>query len=88
MKVYAALAGFAFVVLAAFAVWFGGLNQDEGWYLYAAQLVGEGKKLYKDFAFTQGPMMPEFYSSFKWVWAAGRGLLGARIFTVLWGSRA
>ena len=82
MKVYAALASFAFVVLAAFAVWFGGLNQDEGWYLYAAQLVGEGKMLYRDFAFTQGPMMPELYSSFKWVWAHGRGLLGARIFTV------
>ena len=82
MKVYAALASFAFVVLAAFAVWFGGLNQDEGWYLYAAQLVGEGKMLYRDFAFTQGPMMPKFYSSFAWVWANGRGLLGARIFTV------
>ena len=82
MKVYAALASFAFVVLAAFAVWFGGLNQDEGWYLYAAQLVGEGKMLYRDFSFTQGPMMPKFYSSFAWVWANGRGLLGARIFTV------
>lgn len=82
MKIYAALAIFAFAVLAAFAVWFGGLNQDEGWYLYAAQLVGEGKMLYRDFAFTQGPRMPELYSSFKWVWAAGRGLLGARIFTV------
>lgn len=82
MKVYAALASFAFVVLAAFAVWFGGLNQDEGWYLYAAQLVGEGKMLYRDFAFTQGPLLPKFYSSFAWVWANGRGLLGARIFTM------
>ena len=82
MKVYAALASFAFVVLAAFAVWFGGLNQDEGWYLYAAQLVGDGKMLYRDFAFTQGPLLPKFYSSFAWVWANGRGLLGARIFTV------
>ena len=81
MKVYAALAGFAFVVLAAFAVWFGGLNQDEGWYLYAAQLVGEGKMLYRDFAFTQGPLLPKFYKSFAWAWADGRGLLGARIFT-------
>lgn len=85
MKVYAALASFAFVVLAAFAVWFGGLNQDEGWYLYAAQLVGEGKMLYRDFAFTQGPLLPKFYSSFAWVWAHGRGLLGARIFTMILG---
>ena len=82
MKVYAALAIFAFAVLAAFAVWFGGLNQDEGWYLYAAQLVGEGKVLYRDFAYTQGPLLPKFYKSFAWVWANGRGLLGARIFTV------
>jgi len=81
MRVYAALAIFAFAVLAAFAVWFGGLNQDEGWYLYAAQLVGEGKMLYRDFAFTQGPLLPKFYKSFAWVWADGRGLLGARIFT-------
>jgi len=81
MKVYAALAIFAFAVLAAFAVWFGGLNQDEGWYLYAAQLVGEGKMLYRDFAFTQGPLLPKFYKSFAWAWADGRGLLGARIFT-------
>ena len=85
MKVYAALASFAFVVLAAFAVWFGGLNQDEGWYLYAAQLVGEGKMLYRDFSFTQGPLLPKFYSSFAWVWAHGRGLLGARIFTMILG---
>ena len=76
------MAIFAFAVLAAFAVWFGGLNQDEGWYLYAAQLVGEGKVLYRDFAYTQGPLLPKFYKSFAWVWANGRGLLGARIFTV------
>ena len=75
------MAIFAFAVLAAFAVWFGGLNQDEGWYLYAAQLVGEGKMLYRDFAFTQGPLLPKFYKSFAWAWADGRGLLGARIFT-------
>ena len=27
------------VCAAVLAVWFGGLNQDEGWYLYAAQMV-------------------------------------------------
>ena len=41
MKIYWALAVFAFVVLGAAAVWMGGLNQDEGWYLYAANMVAE-----------------------------------------------
>ena len=75
MKVYVALAGFAFAILAFAAVWLGGLNQDEGWYLYAAQLVGEGKMLYRDFFYTQGPAMPIIYAPFAWVWR-GAGLLG------------
>ena len=62
MKRYEALAGFAFAVLAFAAVWLGGLNQDEGWYLYAARLVGEGKLPYRDFFFTQGPVLPFIYS--------------------------
>lgn len=80
MKVYVALAGFAFAILAFAAVWLGGLNQDEGWYLYAAQLVGEGKMLYRDFFYTQGPAMPIIYAPFAWVWR-GAGLLGARLLT-------
>ena len=78
------LAVFAFVVLGAAAVWLGGLNQDEGWYLYAADLVAEGKMLYRDFFFTQGPEMPSFYRAFTWVWGAW-GLLGARVFTLALG---
>ena len=31
MKIFWALAIFAFAVLGAAAVWLGGLNQDEGW---------------------------------------------------------
>jgi len=80
MKRYEALAGFAFAVIAFGAVWLGGLNQDEGWYLYAANLVGEGKVPYRDFFFTQGPLMPLMYSSFSWVWHLF-GILGARILT-------
>ena len=45
MKWFWSLAVFAFVVLGAAAVWLGGLNQDEGWYLYAANMVAEGKML-------------------------------------------
>jgi len=75
----------AFLVLGAAAVWLGGLNQDEGWYLYAANLVHEGQKLYRDFFYTQGPLMPKVYSSFTWIWTNG-GLLGARVFTLFLGA--
>lgn len=74
----------AFLVLAGAAVWMGGLNQDEGWYLYAANLVSEGQMPYRDFMFTQGPMMPIVYSAFSWVWQ-DFGLLGARVLTLLIG---
>ena len=84
MKIFWALAVFAFVVLGAAAVWLGGLNQDEGWYLYAAKMVAEGKMLYRDFFFTQGPEMPEFYKAFIWAWGSW-GLLGARVFTLMIG---
>ncbi len=85
MKRYWILAGFGFAVLAFAAVWMGGLNQDEGWYLYAARLVSEGKVPYRDFFYTQAPVMPIFYSAFDFVWNEF-GLLGARIFTILLGS--
>ena len=83
-RVFWALAIFAFAVLGAAAVWLGGLNQDEGWYLYAANLVAEGKVLYRDFFYTQGPEMPNFYTAFTWVWKSW-GLLGARVFTLTLG---
>ena len=44
--------------VAVLSVWWGAVNQDEGWYLYAARLVGEGKLPYRDFFFTQGPVLP------------------------------
>lgn len=84
MKKFWFLAVAASLVLSGAAVWLGGLNQDEGWYLYAAQMVGEGKMPYRDFAYTQGPLMPLAYSVFAWVWKSW-GLLGARVFTLLVG---
>ncbi len=80
MKWFWALAGAAFAVLAFSSVWLGGLNQDEGWYLYAARLTGEGLKPYADFAFTQGPFMPTVYGALAGFWADG-GLLAARLMT-------
>lgn len=80
MKRYGILAGLACAVLAFAAIWLGGLNQDEGWYLYAAQMVSEGNGLYRDFFYTQGPLMPILYAPLAWVWRDG-GLLCARILT-------
>ncbi len=82
--IFRSLAYFAFATLACAVVWLGGLNQDEGWYLYAAQLVDEGKLPYRDFFYTQGPLMPIIYSSFTFVWREA-GLLGARIATCVIG---
>ncbi len=74
------------------AVWFGGLNQDEGWYLYAAQLVNEGKLPYRDFFFTQGPALPIVYSVLSPLWTAPdsvfHGLLGGRLITFVLGLAA
>lgn len=81
MRRYGILALFGFACLAFAAVWLGGLNQDEGWYLYAANLVAEGRVPYRDFFFTQGPVMPVVYSAFAGIWR-NWGVLGARIFTL------
>ena len=84
MRRFWTLALAACAVLSFAAVWLGGINQDEGWYLYAANLVAEGKMPYRDFFYTQGPLMPIVYSAFAWIWGAW-GLLGARIFTLALG---
>ena len=83
--IYWVLALGAFAVLGAAAVWMGGLNQDEGWYLYAANLVAEGKTPYRDFFYTQGPMLPYVYSVFAGIWKSW-GLLGARLYTLALGA--
>jgi hypothetical protein len=51
-----------FLALSAINIFFGELNQDEGWYLYAARLTAEGRVPYLDYAFTQGPFFPRLYA--------------------------
>jgi len=70
--------------LYALALWWGELNQDEGWYLYAGRLVSEGQVPYRDFVSTQGPVMAYVYG---WIYplVRGAGVLGGRLFTVLLG---
>lgn len=78
------LAG-AMVVMYAVAIWFGALNQDEGWYLYAGRLVHEGRHPFRDFASTQGPVMAYLYS-LAWPLVRVTGVAGGRVFTALLGS--
>jgi MFS family permease len=73
-----------YVVLGAMNLYFGDLNQDEGWYLYSARRVHEGALPYRDFAFTQGPMLPLAYSLAdplvdRW------GVAGGRLFSAALG---
>ena len=80
----AVLSGAAALALAAATIWFGDLNQDEGWYLYAAKMVSRGMRPYRDFFFTQGPLLPWVYGMFTPLWTPF-GLLGGRILTAIFG---
>jgi len=82
-----ALAVCAAVTLYAFAVWFGNLNHDEGWYLYAARRTAAGAYPYRDFFFTQGPVMPAVYGALSGLWAPF-GILGGRVLTACLGLLA
>jgi hypothetical protein len=82
-----AAAGAAAVVIAAAAVWLGPLNQDEGWYLYAALETAAGRLPYRDFFFTQGPLLPVVYGWLAPLWSDA-GVLGGRIVTAALGLLA
>ena len=85
------LAGGVALCVAYFSIWYGSLNQDEGWYLYAAQMVRAGKLPYRDFFFTQGPALPFVYSALAGIWSPVSplsGLLGGRVVTFLLGLGA
>lgn len=72
-------------ILAVLALWSAALvaadlNQDEGWYLYAGRMAAEGRVPYRDFAFTQGPVMAYVYA-LAWPVVRVAGVLGGRLFT-------
>jgi len=75
------------VLLASLNLVHGNLNQDEGWYLYAAKMVSEGARPYADFAFTQGPVLPYVYGMLYPVIDA-LGLAGGRLLTAWFGVLA
>ncbi len=57
------------------------VNLDEGWYLWASKLVYEGKLLYRDFAYTQTPLLPYVYGLAQRLF--GEGLAQGRALTIL-----
>ncbi len=83
---WAAAAGTA-LALSAANLYLGDLNQDEGWYLYAARLVADGQVPYRDFAFTQGPFMAYAYALAAPLVDAW-GVAGGRLFTAIMGLAA
>ncbi|MDA0990408.1 MAG: hypothetical protein O3A51_06615 [Verrucomicrobia bacterium] len=74
----------AALTLNAANLFWGALNQDEGWYLYGARLVAEGRQPFVDFATTQGPVMTYVYALADPLTRAW-GLAGGRLFTSLLG---
>jgi len=72
------------VLLSAANLWLGNLNQDEGWYLYAAKQVASGEILYRDFMFTQGPVLPVVYGVLFPI-IGKLGVAGGRLITALFG---
>jgi 4-amino-4-deoxy-L-arabinose transferase-like glycosyltransferase len=53
------------------------LHRDEGWYLYASQLVYRGEVPYLDFAYFQSPLLPYIYGLPQLL--AGPGILVGRL---------
>lgn len=72
------------VLLFSGALWFGDLNQDEGWYLYSGRMVAEGNLPFIDFASTQGPLMSLVYAC-AWPLVERWGVAGGRLFTAIVG---
>ena len=77
--------GLVWLTLSLFNLWMGELNQDEGWYLYAAKQLASGHLPYRDFAFTQPPLVPLAYAA-GLHWIDAHGILGGRILTWLFGT--
>jgi hypothetical protein len=50
-----------YLVFSLVYLFLGQANADEGWYLYASKLVYQGNLPYRDFAYTQMPLLPYIY---------------------------
>lgn len=76
------LAAVGLVGLGLIFVLHGVLNPDEGFYLAAARFVADGKLPYRDFGYTQGPVLP--YVNQLWLHVYGFSLGGQRLASFTW----
>jgi hypothetical protein len=72
------------LISATWHVWYGGLNADEGFYAIAARSVWQGDLPYRDFGYTQMPLLP--YLNGLLMQATGFGLFAQRAINGLWGA--
>ncbi|NOU36667.1 MAG: hypothetical protein HOO88_07845 [Kiritimatiellaceae bacterium] len=75
------------ILLSTANLFLGSLNQDEGWYLYAAKQITQGHVLYRDFMFTQGSALPYIYGVLFPI-IEKFGVAGGRLITALFGLAA
>ena len=57
------------------------IARDEGYYLYAAKLVTQGRLPYADFFYPQMPLLPYVYGA--WMWFAGFSWTSGRLFAAV-----
>ena len=72
-----------YILVGCFYMFFGSVNEDEGWYLYAGKLVYQGKVPYSDFSYTQAPLLPYIYGIPQFLF--GTSLYLGRITSLLLG---
>jgi len=73
-----------YAILAGFYMQRGPMNSDEGFYAMAARCVMEGRLPYRDFAYTQMPLLP--YLNGLAMSVTGFGLAAQRGINMLWGA--
>ncbi|HUR60354.1 MAG TPA: hypothetical protein VM029_21705 [Opitutaceae bacterium] len=74
------------LVSAAFHVYFGGINPDEGFYAIASRSVMAGDVPYRDFGYTQMPLLP--YANGPFLALIGYGLFAQRWLNAAWAALA
>ena len=87
MKTSLTIAVLVAIVLTVFNIVLGPLNQDEGWYLLAGLNTASGMVPYRDFMFSQSPVLPYVYAALSPIWS-DCGVLGGRVLTALMGLGA
>ncbi|MBC7896442.1 MAG: hypothetical protein H7066_13590, partial [Cytophagaceae bacterium] len=75
-----------YLLSAAFHIYCGAMNADEGFYAIAARPVMEGDLPYRDFGYTQMPLLPYFNGPI--LARTGYGLFEQRWLNAAWAALA